>query len=98
VIPPFSSSDTAFDWRTWGVVNPIQDQGACGSCWAFSSTANAESNYAIATGKLFKYSEQYLTSCDSSQYGCGGGWPSNSLALIATKGTYLGVDYPYTSG
>jgi len=38
-------------------VNPIQDQGQCGSCWAFSATAAQESSMAIQFGTLYKFSE-----------------------------------------
>jgi len=53
------------DWRTKGVVNPVQNQGQCGSCWAFSSTAAVESAHAIKTGNLLKLAEQQLVDCST---------------------------------
>jgi len=49
---------TSFDWREKNAVSPIQDQGDCGSCWAFSSTAAIEGAHAILAGELIKLSEQ----------------------------------------
>jgi len=45
----------------------------CGSCYAFSTSASVETLYAMKTGKLYKLSEQYIVSCDDSNYGCDGG-------------------------
>jgi len=45
------------DWRTKGAVNPVQDQGHCGSCWAFASSAVMEGAHFIKTGKLLKLAE-----------------------------------------
>ena len=54
------SSVTAdsFDWRSKSAVNAVQDQGYCGSCWAFSTIAGFETAHWIKTGKLLKLSEQ----------------------------------------
>jgi C1A family cysteine protease len=64
------------NWVTAGnYVSPIQDQGNCGSCWAFSATAALESAHAIFIGGLIKLSEQNLVSCAALQgnFGCNGG-------------------------
>ena len=62
------------DWRTKGVVNPVQNQASCGSCWAFSSIAAMESSHAIQTGELLKLSEQQFVDCSKGgNEGCNGG-------------------------
>ncbi|CAK4203197.1 unnamed protein product [Aphanomyces euteiches] len=52
------------DWTTSGCVNPVQNQGQCGSCWAFSAVGVAESANCIKTGKLLKFGS--TGSCKSS--------------------------------
>ena len=65
----------AKDWRSLGAVNPVKNQAQCGSCWAFSATSSMESAQFIQKGgALLSLSEQELVSCDTTCYGCGGGW------------------------
>jgi KDEL-tailed cysteine endopeptidase len=73
------SFPASFDWLASGCVNPIQNQGQCGSCWAFSAIATIESANCIAKGQtgLYKMSEQQVVDCCGSRYdcaGCNGGW------------------------
>jgi len=70
-----ASLDDEVDWVKNGVVNPIKNQGQCGSCWAFSTVGTLESAYKISTGKLYSLAEQQLVDCDRSDDGCSGGWP-----------------------
>jgi len=65
------SSNPSKNWVLAGMVNAIQNQKRCGSCWAFSSIAAIESAHAIAGNKLIKLSEQQLVNCAAG--GCKGG-------------------------
>jgi hypothetical protein len=70
------------DWRDQDVVNSIQDQGQCGSCWAFSAIQTIESIYAIKYTQLYKLSEQELVDCVTVDYGCDGGLMTDALIIF----------------
>jgi len=60
------------DWRDWGVITDVKDQGRCGSCWTFATAEATESAYALATGKLHVLSEQQILDCTPNPQHCGG--------------------------
>ena len=94
---PTDNLQDAVDWRTKGAVNPVKNQGMCGSCWAFSATSSIEGHHFIQTGSLLSLSEQEIVDCDTSSYGCNGGWQSNAMNYVKTHGQELETDYPYTA-
>ncbi|OQR88395.1 cysteine protease family C01A, partial [Thraustotheca clavata] len=97
-----STATDNVDWTTSKCVNPVKNQGKCGSCWAFSATSAVESAHCIATGSLLDLAEQQVVSCEveDGQLGCDGGDEELSINWITgtNKGLCLTKDYPYTSG
>lgn len=90
------------DWRTKGAVSPVKNQGACGSCWAFSATESIESYLFINTQKMLILSPQNVLECAANPNDCGGtggcggsipelafDWAKDGIALESTYIIYL---------
>lgn len=86
------------DWRNYGYVTPVKDQGACGSCWSFGVTGVIEGAWMKATGQYVSLSEQNLVDCDTNDYGCSGGLHPVRGAypwIVQNGGIETEADYPY---
>lgn len=85
-----------FDWRTRGALTPVKNQGSCGSCWAWSVIAEVESQTFLAGRGLTPLSAQQVVDCDTSNWGCGGGWPATAYAyILRVGGVQSAATYPY---
>jgi len=91
-------ADALVDW-TGTYTTPVKDQGYCGSCWAFSATEQIESDCMRVNGENPILSPEQITQCDSTSYGCNGGWTENAYEYVESAGGMCSEsDYPYTSG
>lgn len=89
------------DWREWGIIRPINDQGLCGSCYAFSTAHSIESVNAIRSGKVYHVSKQHIVDCCDSEYcsACEGASVAYANKFLFDSGSLYAEDvYPYVSG
>ena len=101
VADPIAAVPNSTDWRTKqkDVVSPVKDQGQCGSCWAFSTTEQIESDWVLAGNAQKIFAPQQIVSCDEVDQGCNGGNTETAYAYVEKAGGMaLESAYPYTSG
>ena len=94
---------TSIDWRDKNAINPVRDQGQCGSCWAFSAVGAMEPRVfikGIDKYGLLQLSEQQLVDCAGGSYGnegCNGGDMGAAFQYAQDYGMMNRTDYPYTA-
>jgi len=90
-----AASVDSIDWVAKGGVTPVKDQGACGSCWAFSTMAVVEAVFKIGTGITLNLAEQQLVDCDTDDHGCAGGDVTRALRWLESNAACTTASYPY---
>jgi len=95
----------ALDWRSatgsysGNFVTPIRNQGSCGSCWAFATTAALESQVLLGNktpGINLDLSEQILVSCSGAGT-CGGGYIDKAANYARDMGLPVESCFPYNA-
>lgn len=84
------------NWVKAGLVHPVEDQGECGSCFAFAAVATAEGAL-LRQGIKNRLSVQQIIDCDRNDEGCEGGDPLYAFQFIKTNGLAPAAQYPYTA-
>jgi C1A family cysteine protease len=95
---PILTLPASVDWRNY--VTVPKNQGSCGSCWAFATTAALESNILIHGGRPLtddNRAEQILISCSGAGNCEQGGAIGSASRYIQSTGLPLESYFPYTA-
>ena len=85
-------------WRGTPADSPVQDQAACGSCFAFSASGALDAAYYRATGRPAVFSAQQLVDCgwEGGMHGCYGGDQLKAFDWVFARGGMAPLAaYPY---
>jgi hypothetical protein len=98
---PLAAAPASLDWRNHNgnFVTHVRDQGSCGSCWAFATTAALESYTLIKNqtpGQDLNLAEQVLLSCSGAGDCESGGYTDDASTYIKNTGLPLESCDPYT--
>lgn len=96
--PTGATLPSVLDYRNYNgmdYVTPIRDQGNCGSCWAFATTAALESQVLMDTSMSTDEAEQILISC-SGAGSCAGGYIDKASSFIESTGLPAETCFPYS--
>jgi len=86
------------DWSRY--FSPVRAQLNCGSCWAQSTAAVIEAQYAIKNQRdPVALSVQQMVDCATGFcMGCNGGFPNLAMQYVQKNGLETEAAYPYASG
>jgi hypothetical protein len=84
-----------WDWREHDGTTPVQDQGNCGSCWAFAAVGAFEGCARLHDRLIYDLSEQQLLSCNDFGYGCNGGNFEGCFEVFRDPGAMAEECMPY---
>ena len=75
-----------FNWldKSHNCIGPIEDQGNCGSCWAFSSSGLLADRFCIhSKGAITtRFSPQEMINCNYENFGCTGGYLMTTIDYL----------------
>ncbi|CAF1474251.1 unnamed protein product [Adineta steineri] len=99
-----TSLPTSYDYTTRvasgtnvPVVQPIKDQGNCGSCYTFAFISLLEFQYAVQLKASQSLSEQQMVDCSTKDNGCNGGYFTNTFTYLQNNLLQVNTEsyYPY---
>lgn len=99
-LAPCDPDASSFNWRDLNMISQPQDQGGCGSCWAFSAAATYDASYRIRNQLPVSVSQQHILNCavdqDGSKAGtCDGGWYDPVFRWMYSTGAARSDELPY---